>query len=58
VRTIASHRAYYERWAKTWEFQALLKAWVSAGDMEMGKAYKETAIRPLHLGGGRTRELR
>ena len=26
VRTIASHRGYYERWAKTWEFQALLKA--------------------------------
>ena len=23
--TIAGHRAYYERWAKTWEFQALLK---------------------------------
>ena len=26
VRTLASHRAYYDRWAKTWEFQALLKA--------------------------------
>ncbi len=26
VRTVASHKAYYERWAKTWEFQALLKA--------------------------------
>jgi hypothetical protein len=26
VRTVASHRSYYERWAKTWEFQALLKA--------------------------------
>ncbi|MFN8192176.1 MAG: hypothetical protein U0R78_17475 [Nocardioidaceae bacterium] len=24
VRTLASHRGYYERWAKTWEFQALL----------------------------------
>ena len=21
VRTVASHRAYYARWAKTWEFQ-------------------------------------
>ncbi len=42
VRTIASHRAYYERWAKTWEFQALLKAWVSAGDLEIGRAYKRT----------------
>jgi glutamate-ammonia-ligase adenylyltransferase len=26
VRTLASHVAYYQRWAKTWEFQALLKA--------------------------------
>ena len=46
VRTVASHRTYYERWAKTWEFQALLKAWVSAGDLEVGKAYKD-AIQPL-----------
>jgi [glutamine synthetase] adenylyltransferase / [glutamine synthetase]-adenylyl-L-tyrosine phosphorylase len=46
VRTVASHKAYYERWAKTWEFQALLKAWVSAGDMDVGRAYME-AILPL-----------
>ena len=26
VRTLASHRIYYEKWAKTWEFQAMLKA--------------------------------
>mgnify|MGYP000694522823 CR=1 FL=1 len=32
VRTIASHVGYYERWAKTWEFQALLKARPVAGD--------------------------
>ena len=32
VRTLASHRTYYERWAKTWEFQALLKARPVAGD--------------------------
>ncbi len=46
VRTIASHRAYYERWAKTWEFQALLKARVSAGDREIGLRYK-AEIGPL-----------
>jgi glutamate-ammonia-ligase adenylyltransferase len=40
VRTVSSHKAYYERWAKTWEFQALLKAWVSAGDKELGLRYK------------------
>ncbi|MBO0843786.1 MAG: bifunctional [glutamine synthetase] adenylyltransferase/[glutamine synthetase]-adenylyl-L-tyrosine phosphorylase, partial [Nocardioides sp.] len=39
VRTLASHRAYYERWAKTWEFQALLKARPVAGDLELGRAF-------------------
>jgi glutamate-ammonia-ligase adenylyltransferase len=46
VRTVASHKTYYERWAKTWEFQALLKAWVSAGDVDVGRAYK-AAISPM-----------
>jgi glutamate-ammonia-ligase adenylyltransferase len=41
VRTLASHRAYYERWAKTWEFQALLKARPIAGDLELGARYVE-----------------
>ncbi|MFF4987385.1 bifunctional [glutamine synthetase] adenylyltransferase/[glutamine synthetase]-adenylyl-L-tyrosine phosphorylase [Streptosporangium saharense] len=39
VRTLASHRAYYHRWAKTWEFQALLKARPIAGDLELGEQY-------------------
>lgn len=39
VRTLASHLAYYGRWAKTWEFQALLKARPVAGDLELGAAY-------------------
>ncbi|WP_067478618.1 bifunctional [glutamine synthetase] adenylyltransferase/[glutamine synthetase]-adenylyl-L-tyrosine phosphorylase [Actinomadura hibisca] len=46
VRTLASHRAYYERWAKTWEFQALLKARPVAGDAELGRRYVET-IAPI-----------
>jgi [glutamine synthetase] adenylyltransferase / [glutamine synthetase]-adenylyl-L-tyrosine phosphorylase len=46
VRTLASHRAYYERWAKTWEFQALVKARPVAGDPDLGRAYAE-AITPL-----------
>ncbi|MFG3440643.1 bifunctional [glutamine synthetase] adenylyltransferase/[glutamine synthetase]-adenylyl-L-tyrosine phosphorylase [Nonomuraea sp. NPDC047897] len=41
VRTLASHLAYYRRWAKTWEFQALLKARPLAGDLELGAAYVE-----------------
>ncbi|MEU7891790.1 bifunctional [glutamine synthetase] adenylyltransferase/[glutamine synthetase]-adenylyl-L-tyrosine phosphorylase [Nonomuraea sp. NPDC049152] len=39
VRTLASHLAYYQRWAKTWEFQALLKARPVAGDAALGAAY-------------------
>ncbi len=41
VRTLASHAAYYQRWAKTWEFQALLKARPVAGDEALGAAYIE-----------------
>ncbi|MCL2850522.1 MAG: bifunctional [glutamine synthetase] adenylyltransferase/[glutamine synthetase]-adenylyl-L-tyrosine phosphorylase, partial [Micrococcales bacterium] len=43
VRTLDSHRAYYERWARTWEFQALLKARPLAGDVELGQAYTAMA---------------
>jgi glutamate-ammonia-ligase adenylyltransferase len=46
VRTLASHEAYYQRWAKTWEFQALLKARPIAGDAELGRRYMET-IAPM-----------
>jgi glutamate-ammonia-ligase adenylyltransferase len=46
VRTLASHRAYYDRWAKTWEFQALLKARPVAGDLELGRSYTEM-LSPL-----------
>ncbi|MCZ7413986.1 MULTISPECIES: bifunctional [glutamine synthetase] adenylyltransferase/[glutamine synthetase]-adenylyl-L-tyrosine phosphorylase [unclassified Streptomyces] len=46
VRTLASHLAYYQRWAKTWEFQALLKARPVAGDAELGEAYR-AAVSPL-----------
>ncbi|NTW38677.1 MAG: bifunctional [glutamine synthetase] adenylyltransferase/[glutamine synthetase]-adenylyl-L-tyrosine phosphorylase [Cellulomonadaceae bacterium] len=46
VRTVASHVSYYERWAKTWEFQALLKARTVAGDPEIGEAYTR-ALAPM-----------
>ena len=46
VRTLASHVAYYERWAVTWEFQALLKARPVAGDLALGEAYC-AAVGPL-----------
>ena len=46
VRTLASHRAYYQRWAQTWEFQALLKARPVAGDAALGGEYA-AAMLPL-----------
>ena len=45
VRTLDSHLSYYERWAKSWEFQALLKARPIAGDAELGAAYVR-AVQP------------
>ena len=46
VRTLDSHIAYYQRWAKTWEFQALMKARPAAGDLELGRRYVE-ALMPM-----------
>ena len=46
VRTLKSHVGYYERWAESWEFQALLKARACAGDEALGAAYVE-AIMPM-----------
>ena len=40
VRTLASHEAYYKRWASTWEFQALLKARPVAGDLDLGRSLR------------------
>ncbi|WP_062072031.1 bifunctional [glutamine synthetase] adenylyltransferase/[glutamine synthetase]-adenylyl-L-tyrosine phosphorylase [Demequina sediminicola] len=42
VRNVSSHRAYYERWAESWEFQALLKARTIAGDREVGQQYLDS----------------
>lgn len=46
VRTLDSHVAYYRRWAKTWEFQALMKARPAAGDTELGEQYI-AAVMPM-----------
>ncbi len=53
VRTVASHRAYYERWAKTWEFQALLKARAVAGDRALGEEYVATLSPMVWQAAGR-----
>ncbi|MGM2869858.1 hypothetical protein, partial [Bacillus cereus group sp. BC62] len=41
-----SHVAYYERWAEPWEFQAMLKARVVAGDEELGRRWLD-AVGPM-----------
>lgn len=49
VRTLDSHVAYYQRWAKTWEFQALLKARPATGDLALGQRYVD-ALSPMVWG--------
>lgn len=39
VRTLSSHESYYARWAKNWEFQAMLKARAMAGDMALAQQF-------------------
>ncbi|MGH3625074.1 MAG: bifunctional [glutamine synthetase] adenylyltransferase/[glutamine synthetase]-adenylyl-L-tyrosine phosphorylase, partial [Sciscionella sp.] len=46
VRTLDGYRSYYKRWARTWEFQALLKARPIAGDAELGQSYSD-AVQPM-----------
>lgn len=46
VRTPDSYLKYYERWAKNWEFQALLKARAAAGDRALGADLVER-LQPL-----------
>ena len=58
VRTLGSHVAYYERWAKTWEFQALLKARPVAGDRALGRGLRRRASRPMVWEAADARELR
>lgn len=44
VRTVDAHLAYYQKWAKSWEFQALLKARHSAGDKGLAEEYLSKVI--------------
>ena len=46
VRSVDSFRTYYERWALTWEFQALLRATPIAGPPSLADAFLEL-IDPL-----------
>ncbi|GAC1597233.1 MAG: bifunctional [glutamine synthetase] adenylyltransferase/[glutamine synthetase]-adenylyl-L-tyrosine phosphorylase [Acidimicrobiales bacterium] len=43
VRTLEAYESYWDRWAKTWEFQALLKSRPAAGDDDLGGAFAAAA---------------
>ncbi len=43
IRTLPSYRAYWDRWADTWEFQALLKARAVAGNPDLGASFEREA---------------
>ena len=53
VRTLDAMAAYYQRWAKPWEFQAMLKARPIAGDLELGAQFCDL-VDPMvwQVGGG------
>lgn len=53
VRTLEGHVAYYQRWARTWEFQALLKARPAAGDPALGQAYADALSSMVWTAGDR-----
>jgi glutamate-ammonia-ligase adenylyltransferase len=43
VRSLQSFQSYWERWARPWEFQALLKARAVAGDPALGAEFEAAA---------------
>jgi len=47
VRSLDSFGAHWDRWAQTWEFQALLKARPVGGDPDLGTCFVEAAQRRL-----------
>jgi glutamate-ammonia-ligase adenylyltransferase len=61
VRTLASYEEYWDKWASTWEFQALLKARPAAGDPELGAAFLAAArerVWERPFGADELREVR
>jgi glutamate-ammonia-ligase adenylyltransferase len=60
-RTIEAYAAYWERWARTWERQALIKARPVAGSGELGAAFLARAqphVWPEVLDPDAVREVR
>jgi len=60
-RSLAGYKAYYEKWAQPWEFQALLKARPVAGDADLGERFMamiEPFVFPERLEPEALREIR
>jgi glutamate-ammonia-ligase adenylyltransferase len=60
-RSLDSYRAYWERWAETWELQALLKARFVAGDADLGAAFLAASadfVFPEQLGADAVGSIR
>jgi len=53
VRTPAGFTSYYQRWAHTWEFQALLKARPAAGDLALGQVFMDITRPGVWSAAGR-----
>ena len=43
ARSVAAYLEYWQRWAKLWEFQALLRARFVAGDEQLGRRFEVLA---------------
>jgi glutamate-ammonia-ligase adenylyltransferase len=52
MRSLGAYRAYYDRWAKPWEIQALLRACPVAGDPDLGAAFAAMADDLRYPAGG------
>src|SRR5262249_36956832 len=60
-RSLDAYETYWERWAQTWEFQALIKARPVAGDASLGDGFitrAEPHVWPPVLDPDAIREIR
>ena len=61
TRTLESYATYYDGWARTWEFQALIKARPVAGDARLGEEFMDLItprVWPQMLDPDAIREIR
>ena len=61
VRSLESYQAYYEKWADTWEFQALLRARVLCADDDLANKFTSLIDRyryPVELSASQLTEIK